>query len=101
MGTRHYAVSTSYKSESASNVRTYVPLRKFDLKVGDKIRIKEWTGEREKTEEGTYGDRILRSHVYRILAIFEHVFLCIDRLGIKTTFMKKQYQLGEVQKVDE
>ena len=103
MGTRYYAVASSKEYSTnplTEQPRVIKPLRRFDLKKGDKVSVREWTGEREVLGPGRAGDCIMRTRFYTILDVYEHVFLCVDRLGIKTSFMKKEYQLGEVQKVD-
>lgn len=80
----------------ATHIKPRPKLPKFDLKVGDVVKTYEVY---EYKDYGTSARVSKVEHYYTVTHISTHIFVCEDRLGIKVTFMKKQYQLGEVRKV--
>ena len=117
MGTQQYGIPSnpSVRARSASPYGyggAYRPpkLRRFDLKVGDTIRVREDTS--SYTVNEISGERrVFEIKYYKVTGIYKHIFTC-ERLTaksllfpvsvtIRTTFSKREYQLGEVEKVVE
>ena len=80
----------------ATHTRQFPRLKRFDLKVGDTVKhhgvYYEWTPNGRESKVKT-------TRIYKVIHISNHVFLVENKEGIKTSFMKKEYQLGEVEKV--
>ena len=97
MGTLHYEVPTYYNGSNGVMPRSIPKLRPFDLKVGEKIA--------HRVKGSSYNDNhepinVVVTEFWTVTGIYPYVFTVINRLGIKSSFMKKEYQLGEVWRVD-
>lgn len=98
MGTLRYALSGTYSSGSGIYTKPK-PLREFDLKVGEKISVREKAGPYELSEDPEKTKFV--THFYTITAIYPFVFTVVSRKGIPYSFQKKEYQLGFIKRVTE
>ena len=72
--------------QTARELITAPRLKKFDLRVGDCVFAPP------ETEWQSGNAR----HLWKVVAVFPHIFACVDRKGHRTTFMRVEYQLGEI-----
>ena len=117
MGTQQYGIPSnpSVRARSASPYGyggAYRPpkLREFDLKVGDRIKVREHASPYCISDEAEAKSTTIVNY-YTVTGIYPHVFTCERStrkslltpfsVVIKTSFMKKDYQLGEIEKVVE
>lgn len=99
MGTRFFEAPIGYPITYNLQPRVLPTLKPFDLKVGDKIAVRERAGVNEIGEDPENSSCV--THYYTVTAIYPFVFMVKNRLGIPTSFQKKEYQLGWIRRVTE